>query len=186
MGTGCIGAAKERRNDDEVCERTSSPATLKPGAKVQSCLRGLWYLLISADLPLIKVYYTPAHVTVRSVFGGTLLVVLRPKVTPKSDSSPPNFLGLICRQKKKVQRSISLDCRCGSLFKDSSIFFPTSLFHQHLFSASQFYENWELIQSPIWLDRYPQRRLQRGESYSTIATQTQTMREQRLEALASR
>lgn len=123
VGTGCIGAAKERRNDDEVCERTSSPATLKPGAKVQSCLRGLWYLLISADLPLIKVYYTPAHVTVRSVFGGTLLVVLRPKVTPKSDSSPPNFLGLICRQKKKVQRSISLDCRCGSLFKDSSIFF---------------------------------------------------------------
>lgn len=34
VGTGCIGAAKERRNDDEVCERTSSPATLKPGAKV--------------------------------------------------------------------------------------------------------------------------------------------------------
>lgn len=33
VGTGCIGAAKERRNDDEVCERTSSPATLRPGAK---------------------------------------------------------------------------------------------------------------------------------------------------------
>lgn len=31
VGTGCIGAAKERRNDDEVCGRTSSPATLKPG-----------------------------------------------------------------------------------------------------------------------------------------------------------
>lgn len=31
VGTGCIGAAKERRNDDEVCERTSSPATLRPG-----------------------------------------------------------------------------------------------------------------------------------------------------------
>jgi hypothetical protein len=36
VGTGCIGAAKERRNDDEVCERTSSPATLKPGAKVKA------------------------------------------------------------------------------------------------------------------------------------------------------
>lgn len=31
VGTGCIGAAKERRNDDEVCERTSSPATLRAG-----------------------------------------------------------------------------------------------------------------------------------------------------------
>lgn len=67
-----------------------------------------------------QVLSTSTHVTVRSVFGGTLLVVVRPKVTPTSDSSPPNFLGFDLPAEKKVQRGC---CRCGSLSQDSSIFF---------------------------------------------------------------
>lgn len=141
----------------------------------------------------IKVSYTSTHVTVRSVFGGTLPVAVRPKVTPTSDSSPPNFLGFDLPAEKKKFSVVLVLLQVRILVEIFKPFFSTYLFPSSQFSAAQFHESWNLIQSSIWLDRYPKGPLQRAsrlipisESCSTKATQTQTTRERQLEALASR